>query len=107
MESTTEFWKGHVAAVLQEGITVTAYAKRHGLSLASLYYWRQKLKASDQLAAATPMAVGKFVAVRIADAAPTSGACTLVLPSGLRLEMSALPAPVWLAALEQSHSGAR
>lgn len=107
MESTTEFWKGHVAAILQEGIAVTAYAKRHGLSLASLYYWRQKLKGSDRLAVPKSTAVGKFVAVRIATAAPTSGACTLVLPSGLRLEMSALPAPGWLAALEQSHAGAR
>ena len=105
MENTTEFWTGHVAAVRQEGIAVTAYAKRHGLSLASLYYWRQKLTAAEGLTASAT--IGKFVAVRIAEPAPISGACTLVLPSGLRLEMSALPAPAWLMALEYSHSGAR
>ncbi len=105
MEDTTEFWRGHVVAVQQEGVAVTVYAKRHGLSLASLYYWRQKLSKAAGVAASAP--IGRFVAVRIADAAPTSGACTLVLPSGLRLEMSALPAPAWLAALEHSCAGAR
>ncbi|MDL2357274.1 MAG: transposase, partial [Pseudomonadota bacterium] len=96
MENTTEFWKQHVAAIRQEGVAVTVYAKRHCLSLASLYYWRQKLQEVD--GGATPSAHGKFVDVRIAEAAPPSGACTLILPSGLRLEMPALPAPTWLAA---------
>ena len=105
MENTTEFWTKHVAAIGQEGVAVTVYAKRHGLSLASLYYWRQKLLAVDGKPG--PSAPGKFVALRITEAAPPSGACILILPSGLRLEMPALPAPAWLAALEQSHSGAR
>jgi len=105
MENTTEFWTQHVAAIRQEGIAVTVYAKRHDLSLASLYYWRQKLLVVGIEAA--PSAHGKFVAVRIAQAAPPSGACTLILPSGLRLEMPALPAPAWLATLEQFHAGAR
>ena len=105
MENTTEFWTRHVAAVKQEGVAATVYAKRHGLSLASLYYWRQKLTAAEGLSA--PATLGKFVAVRLAETAPSSSACTLLLPSGLRLEMSALPAPAWLAALEHSYSGAR
>ncbi len=104
MENVTEFWQGHVATVRQEGVAVTVYAKRHGLSLASLYYWRQKLSKAASVAAPAP--ISRFVSVRIADAASTSGACTVVLPSGLRLEMSALPAPAWLAALEQSFAGA-
>jgi transposase len=104
MESANDFWAAHVAAVRREGVPVTTYAKQHGLSLASLYYWRRKLMAVVELAAPTP--VGKFIAVRVANTAPALGACTLVLPSGLRLEMSGLPAPDWLAALEQSYSGA-
>jgi transposase len=105
MGSTNEFWEAHVAAVQREGVAVTAYAERHGLSLASLYYWRRKLQAATALVPPKPL--GKFLAVRIAGATPMPGACTLVLPSGLRLEMATLPAPAWLAALEQSHSGAR
>ena len=104
MENTTDFWTKHVAAIGQEGIAVTVYAKRHGLSLASLYYWRQKLMAVKGKVA--PSVKGKFVAVRIAEAVSPCGPCTLVLPSGLRLEMQALPAPAWLAALEHSHAGA-
>ena len=105
MENTTEFWTKHVAAIRQEGVAVTVYAKRHGLSLASLYYWRQKLLVVDGKAA--PTAHGKFVAVRIAEAALPAGACILILPSGLRLEMPVLPAPAWLAALEHLHAEAR
>jgi transposase len=105
MENTTEFWTRHIAAIRQEGVAMTVYAKRHGLSLASLYYWRQKLLLVDDKAA--PTTHGKFVAVRIGEAALPSGACVLILPSGLRLEMPALPTPAWLVALDQSHSGAR
>ena len=105
MENTTKVWTKHVAAIRQEGVAVTVYAERHDLSLASLYYWRQKLLAVGSEAA--PPVQGKFVAVRVAPAMPPLGACTLILPSGLRLELSALPAPAWLAALEQSHAGAR
>ena len=105
MENTNKFWTKHVAAIRQEGAAVTVYAKRHGLSLASLYYWRQKMLAVVHAPASS--APSKFVGVRIAEAAPQSGACTLILPSGLRLEMPTLPAPAWLAALEQLHAGAR
>ena len=104
MENTTDFWKKHVAAIGQEGVAVIVYARRFGLSLASLYYWRQKLLAVDGNAG--PSAHGKFVAMRIAKAPPPSGACILIFPSGLRFEMPVLPA-AWLAALEQSHAGAR
>ncbi len=105
MESVMEFWATHVAAVQREGVSASSYAKRHDISLASLYYWRRKSKASAAISAVAP--TGRFVALRMADPAPSVCACTLVLPSGLRLEPPALPAPAWLAALEQSRSGAR
>jgi transposase-like protein len=43
MEGDTEFWTSHVAACCREGIAASVYASRHGLTLASLYYWRRKL----------------------------------------------------------------
>ena len=104
MGNTTEFWNRHVVAIHEEGVAVTVYARRHGLSVASLYYWRQKLLTTDVVSGCS--APSQFVAVHIAQAVPPSGVCTLVLPSGLRLEMSALPSPSRLAALEQSQSGA-
>ena len=108
MEGDTEFWTSHVEACRREGSAASVYARRHGLTLASLYYWRRKLK----LAAAVNGcggAAGKFVALRVTDVAggAPAGPCTLVLRSGLRLELAALPSPTWLLAFDQAHTGAR
>ena len=84
MENTMEFWATHVAAVQWEGVSASGYAKRHDISLASLYYWRRKLKTSSEIGAVAP--TGRFVALRMANAEPSVCACTLVLASGLRLE---------------------
>lgn len=97
MQMGAEFWTAHVAAVKLEAIPASEYARRHGLAVKSLYYWRRKLKQSDT--ADAPLTAGKFVALRIAPGGFRPTNCTLALPSGLRLEMSALPAPEWLAAL--------
>lgn len=102
MKNRTEFWMAHVAAVKLEGISASAYARRHSLSIAALYYWQRKLKSK-----AGGNEVGqksKFVALRVA--VPRPCLCTLVLPSGLHVEMSALPAPEWLAALGRALPGA-
>ncbi len=95
MKNRTEFWTAHVAAVKREAISASAYARRHNLSIAALYYWQRKEKSNAGVSDAS-----KFVALRITEQRPCL--CTLVLPSGLHLEMSALPAPEWLAALSRT-----
>ena len=105
MQIGAEFWMAHVAAAKLEAIPASDYAKRHGLSVKSLYYWRCKLNKSDKTDAALP--VGKFVALRIAPGGSRPNNYTLALPSGLRLEMSALPQPEWLAALVRAVPGIR
>jgi transposase-like protein len=109
MEGDTEFWTSHVEACGREGSAASVYARRHGLTLASLYYWRRKLKLAAAVNGGGRPA-GKFVALRVmavAAGAPT-GPCTLVLRSGLRLELAALPSPTWrLLAFDQAHAGAR
>lgn len=105
MQMGAEFWAEHVAASQRESIPASEYARRHGLAVKSLYYWRQKLKRINPQDA--PLQASKFVALRIAPDAAHQGNCALVLPSGLRLEMSALPAPEWLAALARAVPGAR
>ena len=105
MNMGAEFWMAHVAASQLETIPASEYAKRHGLSVKSLYYWRRKLSKSDKTDAALP--AGKFVALRIAPGGSRPNNCTLALPSGLRLEMSALPQPEWLAALVRTMPGMR
>jgi len=95
MKMGAEFWAAHVAAAKLETISASEYARRHSLSVAALYYWQRKLKSN--VGAGGAGQESKFVALRVAALCPCS--CTLVMPSGLHLEMSALPAPEWLAAL--------
>ncbi len=103
MTMGTEFWVAHVAAVKLEAISASEYARRHGISVTALYYWQRKLKLNAEASEAGQES--KFVALRIAAQRPCL--CTLVLPSGMHLEMSALPAPEWLAALGRALPGAR
>ena len=109
MEGDTEFWTSHVEACRREGTAASMYARRHGLTLASLYYWRRKLTPVTVVTDGSGSATGKFVALRIVSeqVGAVTGSCTLVLGSGLRLEMAALPSPAWLLAVEQAHAGAR
>ena len=108
MEMKATFWAQHVAAAARETISTSAYAKRHGLSAKSLYYWQNKLKTAAPTGAIS-RPTGKFVALRVVDAAstPRPNHCTLLLPAGMRLEMSALPAPEWLVALGRAAQGTR
>ena len=103
MKMGTDFWQIHVLAAKQEAHSASEYARRNGLSVKSLYYWRRKLAKSDT--ADAPLSTGKFVALRIAPGG--SNHCTLSLPTGLRLEMTALPQPEWLAALARALPGVR
>ena len=107
MKKGRAFWAAHIAAIEEEGVATSAYAKRHELALKSLYYWQRKVR----LAAAAPIkpiSPRAFVALRVSEpvAAPGSMACVLVLACGMRLEMPVLPSPAWLAALSRSAQGA-
>jgi transposase-like protein len=108
MKRTVEFWQTHVAAIEQEGISTHAYSKRHGLAVKSLYRWQRTLRVST--AAKSDAGNGNaFVAPRVDEAVAgrrALSACTLMLPSGLHLEMATLPAPEWLAALGRAIQGA-
>ena len=117
MKMGTEFWAGHVAAARRETISASEYARRHGISVAALYYWQHKCRdtavalSSKASTLARQAHTNPFVALHVLDQVNTSSCpCTLVLPSELRLEMSALPEPAWLIALmraAQSSSGVR
>jgi hypothetical protein len=105
MNMGAEFWMAHVVAARQEAIPASEYAKRHGLAVKSLYYWRRKLQKSGKTDA--PLSAGKFVALHIAPGGSRPNNCALELPCGLCLEMSALPKPEWLAALVRAVPGVR
>ena len=103
MKMGTDFWVAHVSAVKLEATSASEYARRHGLSVTALYYWQRKLKSIGEMSEAGE--ASKFVALRVAAERPNL--CTLVLTSGLKLEMSALPEPEWLAALGRALPGVR
>ncbi len=109
MTAESEVWTAHVTAIKQGSISARAYAQQHDISLASLYYWKRKLKEASTKPEAVPQAANKFVALRLPAAAitPRPTSCTLILASGLRLEMPALPAPEWLAAVGRALQEAR
>ena len=108
MNKKAEFWSAHVAAVKQEAISTSAYAKQHGLSVKSLYRWQRVLHSGAGIT--RPVTAGpSFVAVRVATptVAPLSSRCTVIVSSGLRIVMAMLPEPQWLAALAHAVQGAR
>ena len=110
MKDARNYWSKHIAAIKTQGDSTSAYARRHKISLASLYYWQRKLQsqaAPHPVEVAAPKAKSKFIALRVSDAvpdmAPPFWRCTLVLNAGMRLEMSALPDPQWLEAVGRAN----
>lgn len=105
MKDARNYWSKHLAAIEGQVESASAYARQHELSLASLYYWRRKLQLETAPRSVAVMAgalepKSKFVALRVNDVremSPPTWCCTLVLPGGMRLEMTALPDPQWLA----------
>ena len=118
MMNAQQFWSEHLAAIQFQGVSASAYAKQHGLALASLYYWQRKLRAaaaasgavSTAATTATSKAPGQFITLSIGDrlghGAHLAMPCTLVLAGGVQLQMSALPDPQWLLAVGRSAQGA-
>lgn len=102
MTETEQYWSAHLAAIAAEAITTKAYAEREGLSCASLYYWRKRLKHT-----ATPgqPARRQLVPVRVATATAPYMACTLTLAPSVQLDLPQLPDPQWLASLVAATAG--
>ena len=107
MKIGSDFWAVHVAAISRQATTVSAYAKRHGISASTLYYWQRKLAEVVEPVASTRVG-SKFMELRVTERSnePFSNACVLIMPLGLRLEMATLPTPEWLAAYGRSVQGA-
>lgn len=115
MKNAQHYWSQHIAAIKLQGITTSDYARQHGLALATLYYWQRKLRSAPAVGApleptAAPRRPSKFIALSVGDhihgMARSGSPCILVLAGGMRLEMSALPDPQWLAAVGRSVQGA-
>ena len=106
------WWESHLNAIDSEGIDAKTYAQREGLAVSNLYYWRRRIKAQihGPLQAAPRSTVAliappshRFVPVTLAtNNERTIDRHVLILGSGLRLELSSLPTPQWLAQVSQA-----
>lgn len=115
MKMSAKIWEQHVAAARRQKVSTKTYANQHGLSPSTLYYWQRKLQATTNVRGVASQISpsnhsGKFVSLRVADVHPVSTQrpfhCALILGNSLRLEMSTLPDPQWLAALGRAAQGA-
>ncbi|UUM21165.1 hypothetical protein [Mycoavidus sp. SF9855] len=106
MKSVKKYWEEHLSAAQSEGCSLSGYAKKHGLSVKPLHYWHNKLNKPVVERIETSEG-SKFVKLRVAQAVGVqeSRSCSLVLPSGTRLELSSLPELEWLAALGRAAQG--
>jgi transposase len=84
-----------------EGISTQAYAQREGLSVSALYYWRGRLKGKAKQAKGG----ADFVAVRLERPLSEPKRYMLLLGPWVRLELSEMPGPTWLAALAAALPG--
>ena len=122
MKQTKSYWVDHVTAANGSGLSLAQYARDHDVPLKMLYVWRSKFKAQSLPRASVSANkvnadTQRFVAVRIAralavnsPAAPAAGMqprCRLILAPGVGLEISELPDPNWLIALQRAAQGAR
>jgi transposase-like protein len=109
MEGNKEDWAAHVAAMERDAVPTSVYAKRHGLALHRVYYWRRKLTDDARALTGSEEQTPTFVALRVAEpvATPQATSCTLVLGPGVRLELPTMPSAEWLAALGRAVQGQR
>jgi len=89
-------WIAHLEQAQQQNLSLQEYARRTGIKASSLYAARKwRSKARPQTATASM----SFAEVRMTGASLDSAACVLHLTPGIRLQLSVLPSPQWLAAV--------
>jgi hypothetical protein len=77
--SKAEQMRHHISACTLSDKTVGLYCAEHGLSIATYYYWHQKLKEVKK--------PGSFIEL----ASSTSGSCIeVLLPNGVRIYFNQL-----------------
>ena len=75
----------HIDQRINSGQTVATYCEQHGISVASYYYWQQKLKLAPK--------PGNFIKLQ---AAPSMNRVEVVLPNGIRICFDELVAVSYL-----------
>lgn len=90
-----QLWQQRLERFQRSGLTVAAFCRREGVSVASLYAWKRRLR--DGTSHLTP-AAPRLVPVRLVPP-PASTPVELVLPSGWLLRFPPGCDPAWLRQL--------
>jgi transposase-like protein len=93
----------HVERAQSQGQTVADYCRQAGLSVHVLYSARRQLREKGLLPGASKRRpvrkkAGKFITVRVAEAAPTV-VCRVRHPAGWVIECASWPDPNWMKEL--------
>jgi len=93
-------WQPHLEAADQAGLSISAYARQHGLSRHTLYMARKALRQRDK-AATAPAGRDRFVGVRVSVPPAPSAVSSVEIRVSERvlLRCPQWPDPVWLATL--------
>ncbi len=88
LTSTQQFWLEHVEACEAAGVSMKAYAERHGLKLQSFYCWKGQLKKCGLLGEGRPRSsTANLVPVDVAlGPEPTLTLTRITLASGIVIE---------------------
>ena len=76
-------WAERLERFPSSGLTIIDFCRREGISTASFYHWRKRLKATE---AASKVDEPSFVPVRVND---VCGVITIRIPGGTTIELPA------------------
>ena len=79
-----QWWRRHVTAWRERGVSARVYGEEHGLSVHSLYAWKRKLAERDrERVQRSDTASPQFVAVEVRrDPVPANGICIEIAADG-------------------------
>ncbi len=94
MVSKAAFWRRHLVAWRDSGLSQAAYCRRHGLSLACFGYWRGKWRSA--LLPSAP-ATQALVPIVVSEVPRSDERIEVTLPNGLQARLPiAMEAARWM-----------
>ncbi len=94
------YWRRHVADCLASGLSGRAYAKRAGVSVSGLSYWRKRVAASQQIRSTRAGDDAGFLPVHLgASRGAGPAALEIGLLSGRLVRLTGPVDPEWLAVI--------
>jgi hypothetical protein len=109
-EGVTEVQRGsleHLKKARQEGLSISAYARTHGIPAQRIYDSIARLRRRGLLPDLS-VKRDKFIAVKITPPPPVSNAavCRMLAPGGLIIECLQWPPRAWLESLTRTSDAA-